>query len=71
MSHSHLIGLQWKFKILVNFEYEFAGVFSKWEYSATEWKIQVGNYKTRLDADKAINKIREKFYGAIVIPIGN
>ena len=53
------------------FENEFPGVFSKLEYDAPEWKIQVGNYKTRLDADKAINKIREKFYGAIVIPIGN
>lgn len=52
------------------FQVEFPGVYNTLEYDAPEWKIQVGNYKTRLEADKAINKIREKFSGAIVIPIG-
>ncbi|MCH3881719.1 MULTISPECIES: SPOR domain-containing protein [Tenacibaculum] len=49
------------------FQVEFPGVYNKLDYDAPEWKVQVGNYKTRLEADKAINKIREKFSGAIVI----
>ena len=52
------------------FQVEFPGIYNKLEYNAPEWKVQVGNYKNRLEADKAISKIREKFSGAIVIPIG-
>ena len=51
------------------FEVEYPGVYTKLEYNAPEWKIQVGNYKTRLEADKALNKIQSKFSGAIVIPL--
>lgn len=39
------------------------------KYEEPEWKVQVGNFKTRLDADRALNLIREKFSGAIVIPM--
>lgn len=51
------------------FESEFIGVYTKLDYVAPEWKVQVGSYKTRLDADKALNKFKEKFSGAIVIPL--
>lgn len=51
------------------FKIEFPGVYSKLVYNAPEWKIQVGNYKTKLDADRALIRFREKFYGIIVIPI--
>ncbi|MBA6156058.1 SPOR domain-containing protein [Tenacibaculum sp. S7007] len=51
------------------FHVEFPGVYTKLSYTAPEWKIQVGNYKTRLQADRALNKIREKFNGAIVVPL--
>lgn len=50
------------------FRVEFPGVYNKVSYKAPEWKIQIGNYKTRLQADRALNKIREKFNGAIVVP---
>ncbi|TYQ00303.1 sporulation related protein [Tenacibaculum adriaticum] len=50
-----------------NFESEFSGVYTKLDYDAPDWKVQVGSYKTRLDADRALNKIREKFSGAIII----
>ena len=50
-----------------NFESDFSGVYTKSDYDAPEWKVQVGNYKTRLDADRALNKIREKYSGAIII----
>lgn len=52
------------------FKIEFPTIYTKLKYDAPEWKIQVGNYKTRLDADKALLKISEKFSGAIVIPLG-
>ncbi|CAL2104027.1 SPOR domain-containing protein [Tenacibaculum sp. 190130A14a] len=51
------------------FRVEYPNVRTKLSYDSPEWKIQVGNYKTRLDADRALNKIREKFSGAIVVPL--
>ena len=36
-------------------------------YNAPEWKTHVGQYKTRLDADKVLIIIKEKFAGAIVL----
>lgn len=50
-----------------SFENRFPDVFTKLSYNAPEWKVQVGSYKTRLDADRALNKIREEFSGAIVV----
>lgn len=51
------------------FQVEFPGTATYLAYDAPEWKIQVGHYKTRLDADRALNEIREKFDGAIVVPL--
>lgn len=51
------------------FQIEFPNVATHLGYDAPEWKIQVGYYKTRLDADRALNEIREKFSGAIVVPM--
>ena len=53
------------------FKLEFPGIYSKLVYNAPEWKIQVGNYKTKLDADKALMRFKKKFFGIIVIPIEN
>jgi hypothetical protein len=52
------------------FKVEFPGNFSKLVYYAPEWKVQVGNYKTKLEADKDLIKFQEKFSGIIVIPMG-
>ena len=57
-----------KFKAL--FGVEFPGNFSKLVYNAPEWKVQVGNYKTKLEADKDLIKFQEKFSGIIVVPMG-
>ncbi|CAL2082791.1 SPOR domain-containing protein [Tenacibaculum sp. 190524A02b] len=51
------------------FQLEFPDISTHLAYKSPEWKIQVGYFKTRLDADRALNKIREKFSGAIVIPM--
>ena len=32
-----------------------------------DWKVQVGNYKTRLEADRALLLIRKKFVGAFIL----
>ncbi len=50
-----------------NFKAEFPWVFCKRGYDNPYWNVKVGSYRTRLDADRALNKIREKFSGAIVI----
>ncbi|WP_299623198.1 SPOR domain-containing protein [uncultured Tenacibaculum sp.] len=40
----------------------------KMSYELPEWKVRVGRFNTKLEADRALNKIKEKFSGAIVIP---
>lgn len=37
------------------------------DYESPEWKVRVGNYKTRLEADRALQEIILSFGDAIVI----
>ena len=53
-----------KFRVL------YPTIYSKLKFDSPDWKVQVGNYKTRLEADKAMIKFSEKFSGIIVIPMG-
>ena len=39
-------------------------------YSQPEWKIQVGFYKTKLEADRALLNFKRKYQSEIVIPLG-
>ena len=57
-------------KFIALFSIEFPDNFSKLVYNAPEWKVQVGNYKTKLEADKDLIKFQEKFSGIIVVPMG-
>jgi hypothetical protein len=57
-------------KFMALFSIEFPDNFSKLVYNAPEWKVQVGNYKTKLEADKDLIKFQEKFSGIIVVPMG-
>lgn len=50
-----------------NFQSDFRGVYTKLVYESPDWKVQVGNYRTRLDADRALNNIKEKYSGGIII----
>jgi len=52
------------------FRIDFPKVSTNLNYEQPYWKVQVGNYKTRLEADKAALKFSEKFFGLIVIPLG-
>lgn len=48
----------------------YTNVFTKLTYDQPYWKVQVGNYKTKLEADKALISFSQKFSGLIVIPLG-
>jgi len=52
------------------FKIEFPDTVSNLVYNTPEWKVQVGNYKTKLEADKDLLKFKEEFSGIIVIPMG-
>ena len=51
-----------------NFKTLFPDTFLKIENFPPDWKVRVGNYKTRLEADKALVEIKEAYVGAIVLP---
>jgi len=55
------------YKIKLNFNAEFPDYTTEIKYKSPEWKTQVGNFMTRLEADKVLNIINSKFSGAIVL----
>jgi hypothetical protein len=56
-------------KVREQFKVLYAEVYSLVSYDSPEWKTQVGNYKTKLDADRALLAFKDKFSSAIVVPI--
>lgn len=52
-----------------NFIIKFPGIITKLKYDRPEWKVHVGRYQTKIEADRALNDIRKKFSGAIVVPL--
>ena len=36
-------------------------------YKVPEWKVQTSSYKTRIEADRVLNKIKEEYPGARVL----
>lgn len=57
-------------KMRAKFRVTFPGNKIKLVYKSPEWKVQVGDYKTKLEADRDLIKFREKFSGIIVVPMG-
>ena len=55
------------YQIRSNFNTSFPDYNVKIMYKSPEWKTQVGNFNTRLEADRILNIISEKFAGAIVL----
>ncbi|PQJ75652.1 SPOR domain-containing protein [Polaribacter gangjinensis] len=51
------------------FASSYPDVYTKLTYDQPYWKVQVGNYKTKLEADKALLNFSEKFSGLIVISL--
>lgn len=55
---------------IARFKIEFPDTKVKLLYEAPDWKVHVGNYKIRLDADRASLLFKEEFDNIIVVPIG-
>jgi hypothetical protein len=55
------------YKTRGNFQAEFPQFRTSILYKSPEWKTQVGNFETRLEADRILLIIKEKFAGAIVL----
>ncbi|MCK0129890.1 SPOR domain-containing protein [Flavobacteriaceae bacterium F08102] len=51
---------------------EFLSLFpegkTKLQFDSPDWKLMVGNYKTKLEADRALVEIKEAFVTAIIVP---
>jgi len=55
---------------LNRFSSAYPDVYTKLTYDQPYWKVQVGNYKTKLEADKALMNFSNQFSGLIVISLG-
>lgn len=50
-----------------NFEADFPEYRTKIIYKTPEWKTHAGTFRTRLEADRALNIVKLKYTGAIVL----
>ena len=57
-------------KTEAKFKIDFPEITTYLLYRQPEWKIQVGYYKTKLEADRALLDLKRKYGSAIVIPLG-
>ena len=57
-------------KIITDFKGEFPETKVKLLYEAPDWKVQVGHYKVKLNADRASLSFKKVFDNIIVVPIG-
>lgn len=57
-------------KTEAKFKIDFPEVKTHLLYRQPEWKIQVGFYKTQLEADRALLEFKKKYESAIAIPLG-
>lgn len=55
---------------LSRFETNHPETEAKLLYQTPDWKVQVGHYNTRLDADRARLIFKKDFFNTIVVPIG-
>ena len=64
-------GFEYKAReIQKKFMIDFPEIKTYISYKQPEWKIQVGFYKTKLEAERALLGFKRKFKSAIVIPLG-
>jgi hypothetical protein len=50
-----------------NFEADFPEYRAKVKYDNPEFKTHAGNFRTRLEADRALNAVKLKYAGAIIL----
>ncbi|MCF6213040.1 MAG: SPOR domain-containing protein [Flavobacteriaceae bacterium] len=57
--------------IAYNYKDKFEKIFptqtANIEFATPDWKVMVGNYRTRISADSAIVAIKKQFLGAVVV----
>ncbi len=54
------------YEINDEFKALFPEISTKIVFSSPEWKVQVGNYKTRLEADRSLVEIKIEYPSAII-----
>jgi len=59
---------QGAYKTREDFSTMFPDIEIKIQFFSPEWKVRVGNYKNRLDADRALFEIKQAFPSAIILP---
>ena len=55
------------YEIEEDFKLQFPEIKTSIIFSTPQWKLQVGNYRTRLEADKSILDIKKEYPSAIVL----
>lgn len=55
------------YKIRDEFKEKFPDISTKIIFSSPQWKVQVGNYRTRLEADRTLINIKQKYPAAIIL----
>jgi len=55
------------YEVKEEFSMLFSDIKTSVIFSTPQWKLQVGNYRTRLEADNAIVKIKKEYPSAIVL----
>ena len=55
------------YEVKEEFSILFSDIKTSIIFSTPQWKLQVGNYRTRLEADNAIVKIKKEYPSAIVL----
>lgn len=55
------------YKIKQDFKKEFPNQHAKIIFATPDWKVMVGNFKKRINADSTIIAIKKKFIGAVVV----
>lgn len=54
-------------KILIDFKKEYKNYDGTIVFSTPAYKVWVGNFKTRIEAEKSLNELKSKFPAAILI----
>lgn len=55
------------YKIKDEFKALFPDITTKIIFSSPQWKVQVGNFITRLEADRTLTSIKKEYPGAIIL----
>ena len=55
------------YEVKDEFKASFPDIPTKIIFSSPQWKVQAGNFKTRLEADASLINIKKEYPGAIIL----